>query len=304
MKFQRRAHRNGDLHMRILILGGDGMLGHQLFAQLRQNHEVRVTVRGAVEQYAEFGLFDDSNTIDQIDLSSTASLNKAMEFFQPQVVVNAVGIVKQRDSSSDKLLSLEINSVLPHRLASLCRNFGARLIHFSTDCVFRGDRGWYTEADVSDAMDVYGRTKFLGEVDEAHCVTLRTSIIGLELHRKRSLIEWFLRQEGKVTGYTNAIFTGVTTMEIARFVEHIVCRRPKMSGLYHVASARISKYELLSKLAAELKKSDTTIVADPTFECDRSLVNGRLIADADYSPPPWDQMLGELASLIKSRHEV
>lgn len=278
------------------------MLGHQLLVQLRQNHEVKVTVRKSVADYAAFGLFDKENTIDELDLRSTADLKRAIELYQPQMVVNAAGIVKQRDSSKDRLQSLEINSVLPHRLAHLCEGQGARLVHFSTDCVFRGDRGGYSEADLSDAIDVYGRTKFLGEVEAAHCLTLRTSIIGLELHRKTSLIEWFLRQRGTVKGYTNAIFTGLTTMEIARFVDQVVCRRPEMHGLYHVASDRISKYELLHRLAAKLGKSSITIEADPSFVCDRSLINGRLIAETDYSPPSWDQMLEELAKLIETRH--
>lgn len=287
--------------MRILILGGDGMLGHQLLVQLRQNHEVKVTVRRAVAEYAEFGLFDESNTLDRLDLRCSRNLSEAIASFSPQLVINAAGIVKQRDSSADTLLSLELNSVLPHRLAEICSTIHARLLHFSTDCVFRGDRGGYAESDVSDAIDVYGRTKYLGEVVAPNCVTLRTSIIGLELHRKTSLVEWFLRQRGEIRGYTNAIFTGVTTMVLARFIDDVLCRRPDMSGLYHIASEPISKYELLSRLAARLDSTHFEVTPHPAFVCDRSLINGRLTQETHYAPPSWNAMLDELASLIKHR---
>jgi dTDP-4-dehydrorhamnose reductase len=290
--------------MRILILGGDGMLGHQLLIQLRKDHEVKITLRRPLTDYAQFDLFTADNTIDQLDLRDEDALRKVVLEFSPELIINAAGVIKQRDSASDTLLNLEINSVLPHRLADLCLLVGARMIHFSTDCIFRGDRGSYSEHDISDAIDIYGRTKFLGEVAAPHCVTLRTSIIGLELHRKTSLIEWFLRQTGDVKGFTNAIFTGVTTMELGRLISDTICSSPDMAGLYHVASEPISKFDLLSQLSVTLGREDVRVIPDESFRCDRSLLNGRLLENHAYAPPPWNFMIDELAESIRQRTKI
>lgn len=290
--------------MRILILGGDGMLGHQLLSELHRGHDVKVSVRRPLADYAEFNLFDADNTIDQLDLRNELALKNAVVQFSPELVINAAGVIKQRDYASDTLLNLEINSVLPHRLSELCQSIDARLVHFSTDCVFRGDRGSYSEHDISDAIDVYGRTKFLGEVVAPNCITLRTSIIGLELHRMTSLVEWFLRQTGDVKGYTNAIFTGVTTMELARLISDTISLSPEMSGLYHVASTPISKFDLLSRLSAKLGREDVRVIPDDSFRCDRSLLNGRLLENFAYAPPSWNFMIDELAENIRQRTEI
>lgn len=280
------------------------MLGHQLLIQLRKDHDVKVTVRRPLADYAQFDLFTSDNTFDQLDLRDEDALRKVVLEFSPELIINAAGVIKQRDSASDTLLNLEINSVLPHRLADLCLLVGARLIHFSTDCIFRGDRGSYSEQDISDAIDIYGRTKFLGEVAAPHCVTLRTSIIGLELHRKTSLIEWFLRQTGDVKGFTNAIFTGVTTMELGRLISDTICSSPDMGGLYHVASAPISKFDLLSQLSVTLGREDVRVIPDESFRCDRSLLNGRLLENHAYAPPPWNFMIDELAESIRQRTKI
>jgi dTDP-4-dehydrorhamnose reductase len=169
--------------MRILILGGDGMLGHRLLASLSDGHEVRVTLRQPLDAYRESGLFSTANAIPGIDVRDTTRLDEVVASFAPKVVVNCVGIVKQRREAKSPIPSLEINSLLPHKLRELCAAKGARLIHFSTDCVFSGRTGDYRETDEPDPVDLYGRTKLLGEVDEAPGLTLRTSIIGLELSR-------------------------------------------------------------------------------------------------------------------------
>ncbi|MGO4353287.1 dTDP-4-dehydrorhamnose reductase family protein [Rhizobium sp. RAF36] len=287
--------------MRILILGGDGMLGHQLLLSLRDRHTVKVTVRLALSQYEAYGLFNESNTFDQLDLRESAALRDVISAFSPDLVINAAGIVKQRDAASEALVSLEINSVLPHRLAEYCRAAGAYLIHFSTDCIFKGDRGGYSEADNPDATDLYGRTKLLGEVSAENCITLRTSIIGLELHRKTSLVEWFLSQTGEIKGYTRAIFTGITTAEAARLVDFLTSRLGTLSGIYNVASKPISKHDLLLSLSEKMCRTDVRIVPDSSFHCDRSLLNDLLTEKSGYSPPSWDVMLEELAGLIGDR---
>ena len=180
--------------MRLLILGGDGMLGHQLLKSLAPRHEVRVTLRQDMEAYAAYQLFDNANSYTGIDVRSLERLAEVLADFRPEAVINAVGIVKQRPTAKESIPSLEINSLLPHRLAVLCKAIGARLIHLSTDCIFSGKKGNYQESDPSDAEDLYGKTKFLGETQENHCLTLRTSIIGRELSRNKSLLEWFLAQ--------------------------------------------------------------------------------------------------------------
>lgn len=289
--------------MRILILGGSGMLGHELLRAYRENHEVRVTLQRRPEDYPAAGLFTPENSISGVNARSMETLDAIMREFSPEVVINAVGIVKQREAASAYIPCIEINALLPHKLSELCGKAGARLVHFSTDCVFSGNKGNYREDDFADADDLYGRTKYLGEVHDGNCITLRSSIIGLELQRRQSLIEWFLAQTGKIKGYRRAIYTGLTTMEMARVIEHLLLRYPMLSGLYHVASSPISKYDLLSELARQLKRTDITIAADDEFVCDRSLNAERFMQATGYVAPAWDSMLAELAERIKSREE-
>lgn len=279
--------------MRILILGGDGMLGHQLVQHLSPRHEVMVTLRQDLGAYASFGIFHKKNVYDSIDVRSLERLVEVMVDFRPEAVINAVGIVKQRPDAKESIPSLEINSLLPHRLAVLCKGIGARLIHLSTDCVFSGKTGNYLESDSSDAEDLYGKTKLLGEVHDSNCLTLRTSIIGRELHRNRSLLEWFLAQTGPVKGFTKAIYTGFITLEMCRIIEKMLIGFPEASGVYHVSSEPISKYELLL-LFREKLGHDIEIVPDDSFFCDRSLDSTRFRADFNYTPPSWPDMIEEL----------
>jgi len=279
---------------RLLILGGDGMLGHQLLKSLRPRHETRVTLRGALESYADCGLFDAGNAFDRLPSDDLERLGELLARFRPDVIVNAIGVVKQREAAHDPIESLEVNSLFPHRLARLARRAGARLIHFSTDCVFSGRRGLYAESDPPDAEDLYGRSKLLGELSGAGCLTLRTSIIGRELRRRLSLVEWFLAQRGTVHGYRRAIYSGFTTLEMARILERIISGDPAASGLWHVASEPISKYALLL-LLKRYYRLDTEVQPDETFVCDRSLDSRRFRAEFRYTPPGWEQMIAELA---------
>jgi dTDP-4-dehydrorhamnose reductase len=279
--------------VRILILGGDGMLGHQVFKQLRPRHDVRVTVRQDFEAYKEFGLFSPETTFDGIDMRSLDGLVEVIANFKPQAIINGVGIVKQRHTAKESIPSLEINSLLPHRLSVLCKAIGARLVHLSTDCVFSGKKGNYRESDPSDAEDLYGKSKFLGEVHSGHCLTIRTSIIGRELTRKKSLFEWFLAQSGKIKGFTNAIYTGFTTIEMSRIIERMLISYPSASGVYHASSEPISKYALLVLFRDKLGK-DIEIAPDDTFICDRSLDSARFRNEFKYVPPTWESMVEEL----------
>ncbi|MFO7607104.1 MAG: SDR family oxidoreductase [Desulfurivibrionaceae bacterium] len=287
--------------MRILILGGDGMLGHQLLKSWRERHEVRVTLRGEADRYGRYGLFDDDNSYYGVDVRDFARIAAVAAAFKPEAVVNAVGIVKQRSEAHDAIVSLEVNSLLPHRLSRLCAELGARLIQISTDCVFSGAKGMYTEDDLEDARDLYGRTKLLGEVHDPQAVTLRTSIIGLELSRRKSLVEWFLAQKGEAKGFTRAIYSGFTTLEMARIIERVLTVNTDLAGLWHVASGRINKYELLKRLSAYLGREDLKLLPDPDFFCERSLDGSRFNQKTGYEPPSWDGMLAELAGQIRER---
>jgi dTDP-4-dehydrorhamnose reductase len=283
--------------LRILILGGDGMLGHQLLKSFAPRHDVRVTLRQDLETYATYGLFGDGNAYTGIDVRSLERLTEVLADFRPEVVINAVGIVKQRPTAKESIPSLEINSLLPHRLSILCKAVGARLIHLSTDCIFSGKKGNYQEGDLSDAEDLYGKTKFLGEVHDSHCLTLRTSIIGRELSRHKSLLDWFLAQTGTVKGFKNAIYSGFTTLEMGRIIEDMLMNHPEASGVYQVSSEPINKYDLLLLFRDKLRHQ-VEIVPEEAFCCDRSLDSTRFRREFNYTPPTWEAMIGELKNQL------
>jgi len=283
--------------MRILILGGDGMLGHQLLKQLKINHDVRVTLRRDLAVYKRFTLFSTENSYPGIDVRSPGKLAESLNDFHPDAVVNAIGIVKQLPEASESIPSIEINALFPHRLALLCKDINVRMIHLSTDCVFSGKKGNYEESDRSDPDDLYGRTKFLGEVNEKHCLTLRTSMIGQELSRKKNLLEWFLAQNVTVQGYKKFIFSGFTTLELSRVIENLILNYPDASGIYHVSSDPISKFDLLSIIKENLKLP-IEIIPDESFSCDRSLDSTKFRQEFDYHPPSWEEMIDELCKDI------
>lgn len=289
--------------MKILVLGGDGMLGHQLMLSLQNRHDIRVTLRQEEQIYAKWKIFKKHNSYFEVDVRREDDLVRVFADFQPEAVVNAVGIVKQRKDAKEAIPSIEINSLFPHRLAVMCEAAKARMIHMSTDCVFSGKKGNYIESDHSDAYDLYGKSKFLGEVYEAHCVTLRTSIIGLELLRKSSLIEWFLAQKGTIKGFKKAIYTGLTTIEMSRVIERILMMHPELSGVWQVTSdSAINKYDLLVMFSNMLGRKDIQIEADENFECDRSLNGNAFCHATGYKAPSWNEMLSELANQFIQQH--
>lgn len=278
--------------MRVLVLGGNGMLGHQLFLRLRERHDVRVTLRGP----AVAPLFPAERCVPFVDVRHPARLAEVFAAVAPEAVVNAAGLVKQRPEARDPAALIEVNGHLPHRLATLCREAGARLVHVSTDCVFSGSRGGYDEDDPADPSDDYGRSKLLGEVREPPCLTLRTSMIGPELAGSRQgLLAWFLGERGPVRGFSRAVFSGLSTPELARVIERLLVEHPDASGLYHVASRPISKLDLL-RLAARAFRHDVEIVPDDGLVCDRSLRAERFAARFGYLAPPWEAMMAELAA--------
>jgi dTDP-4-dehydrorhamnose reductase len=278
--------------LRVLILGGDGMLGSALQRELARRHEVTVSVRR--EARGQPGL------VPGVDVRDAGRVAALLAELRPEAVVNAVGIVKQRQEAEDALLAIETNALFPHRLAGLCAGHEARLVHFSTDCVFSGRAGNYRETDLPDPADLYGRSKLLGELD-APQLTLRSSIIGLEQGRRQGLVEWFLASRGSLPGYRRAIYSGLTTREMARLVDRLLVAHPRLAGIFHVASQPIDKYTLLSRLAHELGRTDIHIEPVDQPRCDRSLDGSAFAAATGYRAPGWDEMLGELAREIRAR---
>jgi dTDP-4-dehydrorhamnose reductase len=275
--------------MRVLVLGGDGMLGHELYRELRDHHETRVTLRrGAAEPHAFAG----------VEARGSRRIEEVIAQFRPAAVVNCIGIVKQRAESGDAIASIEVNALLPHRVAAACRDAGARLIHLSTDCVFSGTKGAYREEDLPDPVDLYGRSKLLGEVAGEGALTLRTSMIGLGGSRKSGLVDWFLAQQGRVQGYRRAIFSGLTTRALARVIRLLIENHPAGSGLYHVSAAPISKYDLLVALRERLSRNIDIVPADEP-RIDRSLDSTRFRRAFAWQPPAWESMLDELAGELR-----
>jgi dTDP-4-dehydrorhamnose reductase len=270
------------------------MLGHKLWQKLSQQLPCWVTLRQPFEAVRRFGLFDEARTLCGVDLHRPNAIEGVLDQVRPQVVVNAVGIVKQLKEAQDPVPSLEINALLPHYLARSCRSANTRLIHLSTDCVFSGRRGQYGEEDPADASDLYGRTKALGEVTGEGCLTLRTSMIGRELRTAHGLVEWFLAQRGKtVRGFARAVFSGWVTAELAAVIARIIREFPTLSGLYHVAARAISKYDLLCLIREQLAWPGT-IERDESFVCDRSLDGSRFRAATGIEAPPWPDMIKTL----------
>lgn len=275
----------------VLVLGASGMLGNTMLRLFSQSEGYRAlgTVRSAQAIRLLPGMLRNS-LITGIDVENFDSLSWAIATAKPNVVINCIGVVKQLSESDDPFTAIPINSLLPHRLARLCELAGARLVHISTDCVFSGNRGQYTEGDFPDANDLYGRSKYLGEVDYPNAVTLRTSIIGHELGGARSLVGWFLAQSGQVRGFTRAIFSGLPTVELAHVIRDFVLQKPQLRGTYHVSAAPINKYDLLRLVAAAYGK-DIQIEPDASLVIDRSLDSKRFQAATGFVAPTWPELV-------------
>ena len=277
--------------MRILVVGASGMLGNAVFRFFAQSSgfDCFGTIRGRrtlqfipAELHAKIFCNCDVEDLDKLLLVFQES--------RPDVVVNCVGLVKQLSSADDPLAAIPINSLLPHRLARLCAISGSRFVHISTDCVFSGTKGMYSEIDSPDGGDLYGRSKLLGEVDYPNAITLRTSIIGHELEGSRSLINWFLGQDGAIKGFKKAVFSGLPTVEIARLIRDYVLPDPHLHGLYHVSADPINKYDLL-RLVADAYGKSIDIEADESFVIDRSLDSSRFRSVTGFQPKPWVKLV-------------
>lgn len=282
--------------MRIIILGSNGMLGHKLLQRLALGHEVWGTNRRPVSAAPEIPGFDPAYLIGEVSVLDIGSIRRAVETVSPNVVINCIGIIKQIDAAKDAVTSITINALLPHQLAEICAQTGARLIHFSTDCVFSGRGGPYQEFDLPDATDLYGRSKLLGEVDRPGCLTIRTSIVGRELRRGTGLFEWFYAQRGKtVRGYRHALYSGLTTLAMADVVRLVLEFHPSLSGVWQIGGDPIDKCSLL-ELFNQVYELGVHIEPDDTFHCDRRLDSSRFRQLTGWRSPSW-------ASMVEAMHD-
>lgn len=280
---------------KVLILGLGGMVGHKLFVELSKisAFDVFATTRSVDKFNSDFTSPYRSKIIPSIDVNQLESVAKVLDDIKPNVLINCIGITKQLVSDNNPIPSISINSLFPHLLADACRNHNIRMIQMATDCVFNGAKGNYTETDPSDATDLYGRTKFLGEVCYPHCLTIRTSFIGHELSTPHGLLEWFLSQKNETKGYTHAIYSGIPTVEIARvFIEYILPNK-SLTGLYQISSEPISKYHLLKIIAKQYGKN-ITINPESSIKIDRSLNSSKFRLATGYRPKPWQELIKDM----------
>ncbi|MEW6571403.1 MAG: SDR family oxidoreductase [Nitrospirota bacterium] len=281
--------------IKVLILGASGMLGHKAYQILSPHFDTYPAFKNFNDPLRQLNIFAEKKIIDKVNAFDFQSVTRAIDFVNPDIILNCIGIIKQLKEASNPKISIYTNALFPHLLEEICAARNCKLIHISTDCVFSGSRGNYKEEDMSDAIDLYGRTKYLGEVIHSdYALTLRTSIIGRELFTQNGLVEWFLSQNhGKVNGYSHAIYTGLTTVALCKEIRRILIEYPNLNGLYHVSSDKISKYELL-KLIADIYGLDIEILPYENFHCDRSLNSSLYRETTGFFPPSWQEMIQEM----------
>ncbi len=287
--------------IKILVIGATGMLGNAQFTELTKyaNFDVYGTVRKSEELVNHMPPQFVKKIFSGVDIERIESITEIMEKVKPNIVLNCVGLIKQAPTASNVALEIYMNALFPHKLAMICQKFNARMIHFSTDCVFNGEKGDYKETDPSDAYDVYGKTKYLGEVTYDNCLTIRTSIIGHGLEAHASLIDWFLSQKGTIKGYNKVIYSGLPTIEIARIIAEFIIPNKDMKGLYQVTAEPISKYDLL-KLVSKVYSKNITIEPFNGEVSDRSMNSSRFRKETGYMPPSWPELIHRMYEYYKS----
>jgi dTDP-4-dehydrorhamnose reductase len=280
------------LAKRVLVLGASGMLGHMLVRVLSENYVVFGTTLSAYNKNSPLlRILPRENWFDTVNVCNIDTIERTISEVKPDVVLNGVGLIKQKMTPNVNSHAIQINSLFPHQLLEICNKTDARLIHFSTDCVFEGTPGIKHVTDAPTATDIYGLSKLLGEIQEGPALTLRTSVVGRQLFGTESLFEWAISQRGNtVNGFKNAIYTGLTTLELSHVVKRIIEEQPDLVGLFQVASKPISKYELLAKLNVMLNLG-LSIEPNTDFYCDRTLDGSEFSGLTNIEIPSWDNML-------------
>lgn len=289
--------------MKVLIIGATGMLGYSLFNNLSDS--THLDVYGSVRDIKgkeQFFRGCEERLFKNVDVCDITTIESVLKELKPAVVINCIGLIKQHSFSKLHVDAIAINSLLPHQLAALCDSYSCRLIHFSTDCVFDGKKGLYTEGDIPDALDLYGRSKCLGEIDYAPHLTLRTSIIGHELNSAVSLVDWFLSQQNSTKGFSKAIFSGLPTCVIARLLIEKILPANGLSGLYHLSVDPVDKFTLLN-LIADIYNKKIEIIESTELQIDRSLNSGKLRDALNLEAPSWEVLVSEMHDDYENRYE-
>jgi len=274
---------------KVLILGSSGLIGSTLYKFLRKKNDL--VVFGTARN---INMGSDTSLIGNVDFLNIDNSFNFISEIAPSIVINCVGITKH-SMHYNKIGDVSfLNSMLPHFLSDLSNIFNFKLIHISSDCVFDGQRGNYSELDLPDSKDLYGKSKFLGELDgRSRNITIRTSTIGHENLTKYGLLEWFLNQHGSCNGFSKAFFSGLTTIELANILYKYFIFDDSVSGLYNLAGPKINKFDLL-KIIARVYKKDIEIKEDQTFCIDRSLNASKFNNKFGYPVKEWDLMVREM----------
>jgi dTDP-4-dehydrorhamnose reductase len=281
--------------MRIIILGGTGMLGHKLWEQIpRFFPDTYTTIKYGRNEYKNSNAYDSERVIENVDVNNRQLLTGVLKAIKPEIVLNCIGLTIRKQDPHNFIPSICLNALFPHTLAAIACELGAKVINFSTDCVFDGKTGNYRDEIPPTATDLYGRTKALGEISEGNVLTLRSSFIGYEREKGTELLEWFLAQQGTIRGFKNAIYTGLTTLELSRVIAYLLRKYPTATGLYNLSSDPISKFDLLTLIKRKMNR-DVEILPEEQFHCDRSLDSTRFRNEFDYTPPSWESMVEELS---------
>jgi dTDP-4-dehydrorhamnose reductase len=283
--------------MKLLILGGSGMVGHTLIKQLSAKHEVFTILRDKMDlQSSKFfeKILKKDRCVLIDDINQYENLNIIIKQISPDIIINCIGVIKQRNDIKNTLNMIRINSLLPHILNDICHTNKIKLIHLSTDCVFSGNKGNYKESDNPDPIDKYGESKLLGEINEGSSLTIRTSFIGPELFNKKSLFEWIKSQKNtEIDGFENAIYSGLTTLTFAQVIENIIDKHLDLSGVWQVSSDSISKFELI-KMINQKFNLNIKINRNSSFQCNRSLNSSKFKKKTAIKIPSWESMINNL----------
>ncbi len=280
--------------IKILILGSTGLLGSTLLKYFSKKSNFKCY--GAIRKKSDTIKLKNIKNIKlyKINYKKRCNIVKVFNQLKPNLIINCIGVIKQLAQKNKTSEIIRVNSFLPHYLAKIVNSQKKiRLIHFSTDCVFSGAKGNYKETDLPDAQDIYGRSKLLGELSCSNTLTLRTSIIGHELQTKHSLLNWFLDQKKSVKGYKNAIFSGLTTLEIAKVLDKFIIPNKNLEGLYHLSGKTISKYDLLN-LIKKVYKLNIKININRNVKINRSLNSNSLQQSTGYKPNSWNKIIKEM----------
>ena len=282
--------------MRIIVLGSTGLIGNTITKFFL--NQSKYETFGILRDLEKISFFDNryhKNFIHIDNILDFEKFEKILIKLKPKLIINCLGITNKFLKNNFKSVeeSIKINALFPHRLHEICSKIDARLIHLSTDCVFSGRKGFYKEDDIPDPLDIYGRSKLLGELNYSNSLTIRKSVIGHEFLSRNGLLEWFLNKKETVEGYKNAIFSGLTVLELAKIIDKYIIPNKRLSGIIHVAGNPISKYELLYLISNEYQKK-INIIPNESLKIDRTL-NSNLFNDiTGYQMKDWKELISSM----------